>query len=346
MYSTLSFSITLLGLFSIFEISRGNQKLSLLKYYILARLIIITAGSGMDYLGLIGFEIPFYKEIFKIIALLLTVNLFFLLVQKKIPKLIVGVEIVFILFFIVELIYGIEMPIIKDGVLQNRPTTFHQVFYGMYAFLGASSILYNAFKLFSIKYNNLYDIKIKKWVGVYIICNIIMFVISVFLFISFQKGALGVYNNTMISVFIHRFLFLLFIILRPRFLDDDKYSKPFNQILEQNKGLNFKNFEFLFYSNHYYLRQEANLEDFALKLNMTKKQLSDFLKEDINENFTDLLSKNRVAYLKELLKSKKYESFTIEALSEMAGFNNRRSMYNAFNKYVGVTPTEFIESLK
>jgi len=60
----------------------------------------------------------------------------------------------------------------------------------------------------------------------------------------------------------------------------------------------------------------------------------------------ELINKNRIEYLKELLKAKKYESFTIEALSEMSGFNNRRSMYNAFNKHVGVTPTDFIQSLK
>jgi YesN/AraC family two-component response regulator len=88
------------------------------------------------------------------------------------------------------------------------------------------------------------------------------------------------------------------------------------------------------------------MEDLALKLNTSKTELADFLKNQIDENFTDLLNKNRVEYLKELLKAKKYESFTIEALSEMSGFNNRRSMYNAFNKHVGSTPTEFIQSLK
>ena len=46
MYATLAFAITLLGVFSVFEILKGNQKLSLLKYYILARLIIITAGRS------------------------------------------------------------------------------------------------------------------------------------------------------------------------------------------------------------------------------------------------------------------------------------------------------------
>ena len=76
-YSNLSFAIMLLGIFSIFEITKTSQKLSLLKYYILARLIIVTAGSGIDYLGLIGYVIPYYKEVFKIVAFLVTINLFF-----------------------------------------------------------------------------------------------------------------------------------------------------------------------------------------------------------------------------------------------------------------------------
>jgi AraC-like DNA-binding protein len=348
MFATITFSITLLGIFSIFELIKGNQKFSLLKYYILARLIIVTAGSGMDYLEFSGYEFPLYKEIFKVIALLLTVNLFFLIVQKRIPKQVVWVEIGLIFIFIIELIFGLETPIIKEGVLQNKPILFHQIFYGLYAFLGAVSLFYNSYYLFLVRKSNtnLYELKIRKWVGFYILTNIILFLFSLYLFRSFQKGTLGVYNNSMVTVFIHRFLFIFFILIRPKFLDDDKYARPFNQILIKNDGVSFQNFEFLYYANHYYLNQYASLEDLALKLNVSKNELAQFLKQAFEENFTELLSKNRVAYLKELLKAKKYESFTIEALSEMAGFNNRRSMYNAFNKYVGVTPTEFIESLK
>ena len=348
MYATISFSITLLGIFSIFELSKGNQKFSLLKYYILARLIIITAGSGLDYLGFSGYALPLYKEIFKITALLVTVNLFFLVVQKRIPKQVIWVEIFFITLFIIELIFGIETPIIKGGVLQNKPILFHQIFYGLYALLGAAALFYNTYYLFLAKkiQVNLYDLKIKKWVGFYILSNIILFLLSILLFLSFQKGTLGVYDNTMVTVFIHRFLFIFFIIIRPKFLDDDKFARPFDQILAKNSGLSFQNFEFLFYANHYYLKQDASLEDLALKLNVSKNELADFLKKHVEENFTDLLNKNRIEYLKELLKAKKHDSFTIEALSEMAGFNNRRSMYNSFNKHVGVTPTEFIQSHK
>lgn len=346
MFATLAFAITLLGVFSIFEILKGNQKLSLLKYYMLARLIIVTAGSGLDYLGFNGFDLPYYKEIFKILALLFTVNLFFLIVQKRIPKLVAWVEFFFILFFIVELIFGLENPTVREGVLQNKPTLFHQVFYGLYVLLASAALFYNAYHLFRLKKHNLYELKIKKWVGFYILCNFAILFIIIILFLSFKSGTLGAYDNTMITVFIHRFLFIFFILIRPRFLDDDKYARPFDQILAKNSGLSFQNFEFLFYSNHYYLKQDANLEDLALKLNVTKNALSNFLKNEIEENFTELLNKNRVEYLMELLKARKYESFTIEALSEMSGFNNRRTMYNAFNKYVGQTPTEFIQSLK
>lgn len=135
MFATLAFAITLLGVFSIFEILKGNQKLSLLKYYILARLIIVTVGSGLDYIGFNGFELPYYKEVFKILALLVTVNLFFLIVQKRIPKLIAGVELFIILIFIVELIFGLENPIVKDGLLQNKPTFFIKFSMGYMLFL-------------------------------------------------------------------------------------------------------------------------------------------------------------------------------------------------------------------
>jgi hypothetical protein len=56
MYSNLAFAITLLGIFSIFELSKGNQKISLIKYHFIARLILLSAGSFFDYLELAGFK--------------------------------------------------------------------------------------------------------------------------------------------------------------------------------------------------------------------------------------------------------------------------------------------------
>jgi YesN/AraC family two-component response regulator len=129
-------------------------------------------------------------------------------------------------------------------------------------------------------------------------------------------------------------------------LDDDSISQSFNDLYSRSSSISFDDFEFLFYKNQYYLNGAANIDDFALKLNRSKEEVVDFLKLQVDQNFTELLNQNRVEYLKQLLRSKKYESFTIEALSEMSGFGSRRSMYNYFNKYVGMTPSDFINSIK
>ena len=102
MYSNIAFAITLLGIFSIFELLKGNQKFSLIKYHFLARLILLTVGSFLDYLELTGYEIPYYKEIFKLITAVLFVNMLFLIVVKKLPKLVIGLEIFFTLYFILR----------------------------------------------------------------------------------------------------------------------------------------------------------------------------------------------------------------------------------------------------
>jgi len=348
MYSNLHFAITLLGIFSIFEIFKGGQKLSVLKYHILARLLMIVAGSFFDYLALDGYEIPYYHEIFRLIAAVLFVNMLFLIVRKKIPKIVIGLEVFFTLYFIIQFIYGFQIPNIKNGILQNKPSTYQIIFFGTYTLFVISTLIYNGLYLIRNKnFNtNIYEFKIKRWVFSYIICLMALAFTNLLLLLSVSNKTFTFYDDSIITSFAQRFLFILFVLFRPKFLDDDRHSMPFNELLIKAKGIAFKDFEFIYYSNHYYLLPEANMEDLALKLNVTKNELSIFLKDEIEENFTELLNKNRVEYLKELLKAKKYESFTIEALSEMAGFNNRRTMYNAFNKHIGMTPTEYIQRLK
>jgi len=253
---------------------------------------------------------------------------------------------IIIFLFIIQFLNNFQFPLYRGGISQNQLLIYHKIFFITCYLFFLYTIIYVIIQLFVKKdSNNLYELKIRKWVGIFSIAFILL-LIGGFNYVYFTLIDKIVLFDTYNYLFIFRFFLLLFILFRPKFLDDDKYSRLFNEILSKNIGVNFKNFEFLFYSNHYYLRQDANMEDLALKLNATKDQLAEFLKEGFGENLIELINKNRIEYLKELLKAKKYESFTIEALSEMSGFNNRRSMYNAFNKHVGVTPTDFIQSLK
>ena len=347
MYSNIAFALTLLGVFSILENFRTNHKFSLLRYHMLALLVILTISSSMDFLDLSGYLVPYYKEVTKFLATGLMINLFYVLVFRKIPRIVILLESLLVFSFIIMFIYGYQFPLVVNNKLLYAQSSYHKVFFIFCFIFTVGSVLFNIVKLFTRKSNNnLYEIKIKKWIGALLLAILVLILFNVYFFVLFLKGNTLLYNNLYITLFTMRFYLIVFILFRPKFLDDDKLSISFNEILVNPKNLSFQKFEFVFYTNHYYLLPDANIDDLALKLNASKNELSNFLRDEIEESFAELLNKNRVEYLKELLKAKKYESFTIEALSEMAGFNNRRTMYNAFNKHVGQTPTEFIQSLK
>lgn len=344
MDATIAFSVFLLGLFTILELLKANQKFSFLKYFMLVLLFWITITSFLDYLDLTGHPIPYnFYEISRFFGTGLFINLFYLLVFNKIPRIVLILDAIFVFFFALIFINGIQFPSIINKQIQGVQSIYHKIFYLFYFVFIICSVLFVFIKLHIHKKNkNLYEIKINQWVNKLLITISILILTHLLFFLLFLNGFISFYAPSNYNVAIVRFCLIIFILFRPKFLDDDTYSKPFDQKLTENKGIDIKNFEFLFYTNRYYLQQKVNMEDLALKLNVTKNEVAIFLKDEIGEDFTELLNKNRVEYLKELLKAKNYESFTIEALSEMSGFNNRRTMYYAFNKYTGMTPTEFI----
>lgn len=346
MYATIAFAITMLGIFSIFENIKGGQKLSLLKYYMLLTIVCLTISSFLDFLDLSGYSIPYYKEITRLAGGILLLNMLFLIVVKKLPKIVILLEVIYSIVFIVEVFFGFQFPFIKDEQIIYNLTIIHKVLYAVTFLAFSSSFGYCAFQVYKMRHNqNLYDRKITKWAASLIVTLLFLILINLVLIILNAKGISTSFKDSIITLFIVRTSVLLFILFRPRFLDDDSIAMSFNDLFVQKNAISFENFEFLFYKNHYYLNIEANLEDFALKLNHSKEDVLEFLKTQLDQSFAELLNQNRVDYLKQLLRSKKYESFTIEALSEMSGFGSRRSMYNYFNKYVGMTPSEFINSL-
>ena len=346
MYATFAFAITMLGVFSIFENIKGYQKFSVLKYYMLLTIICFTTSSFFDFLNFSGYSIPYYKEISRIIGAILVLNMLFLIVLKKVPKFIIFVEAFHLLFFIVEICMGFQFPeIIAQKVVFNLTLT-HNIFFAISAFIVLSSFVYLAIQLYKKRNNqNLYDAKVNLWVSWLLYSLLALSVFQGAIVILNTLHIISFYIDSIISLFYVRVALLFFILFRPRFLDDDSIALSFNDLFLNKSAISFEDFEFLFYKNHYYLNIEANLDDFALKLNHSKEEVLQFVSSQLDQSFAELLNQNRVEYLKQLLRSKKYESFTIEALSEMSGFGSRRSMYNYFNKYVGMTPSEFINSI-
>jgi AraC-like DNA-binding protein len=151
------------------------------------------------------------------------------------------------------------------------------------------------------------------------------------------------YNDARLGLGLLRFCSILFILFRPNHLNEIGIHF-YKDLFRRKKGhlLSNQDFSFVFFENYYYIKTDANLEDLALKLNHTVIDLNKYIHTLDEGNFSQLVNKYRILYFTELLKNKKYESLTIEALSELSGFGSRNTMYNVFNKYHGMTPTEFI----
>jgi AraC-like DNA-binding protein len=300
----------------------------------------------LDFLNFSGYSIPYYKEISRVAGAILVLNMLYLIVLKRVPKFIFYLEVIYVIFFIVEILLGFQFPeIIAQKVVFNL-TLAHNIFFAISAFIVLSSFVYLAVKLYKKRNNqNLYDAKVNLWVSWLLFSLLLCFIFNLVLVILNTLQVSSFYSDSIITLFFARVSLLFFILFRPRFLDDDSIAVSFNDLFLNKSAISFEDFEFLFYKNHYYLNVEANLDDFALKLNHSKEEVLQFVNSQLDQSFAELLNQNRVEYLKQLLRSKKYESFTIEALSEMSGFGSRRSMYNYFNKYVGMTPSEFINTI-
>jgi AraC-like DNA-binding protein len=346
MYSYIFFGLMMVGIFSIIENMRNGRGFSNIRMYIILFLSFITMNSFLDFLSEFGYDFKLLESIIGLSALISFINLFYFIANRKIPKVVIVLECLIFIFFTTTYIFGYYSTAKTGGNLLIEISLIDRLKFFIKAAFVLISISYNIFIIYrNTDNNNLYQVKIKRWSIFIILLLFISITIQItVLLIYYNKVAIPLFDSRAV-VSLVRFVLLLFILFRPKFLNESGYSSKINKIFSTKNNLSVSNFELLFFANTYFLNANANLEDFALKLNKTKGEVNAFIKDQFNDSFSEILNKNRVTYFKELLNSKQYESFTIEALSEMSGFSNRQAMYVAFKKYEGSTPSDYIDNL-
>jgi len=190
--------------------------------------------------------------------------------------------------------------------------------------------------------NHYYD-KIRIWTMSFVLIeffSVLVFVIMNSLLLSFDFG------NILLSLI--GLLILLIVLYRPRFLN--KQSLKFvlsNDFKRDNEfSLTDNNFFTPFFINHYYLKEEATLEQYCIQNSISSTEhLQNQILKKYNMTFSNLVNKNRVEYFIELVKSPKYNLYTIDALAKASGFNSRHHLYKPFRKFHGGTPSDFISSV-
>ncbi|MBP6023298.1 helix-turn-helix domain-containing protein [Ferruginibacter sp.] len=115
---------------------------------------------------------------------------------------------------------------------------------------------------------------------------------------------------------------------------DDGFSAV--QIAEMNRKLTVAMKEQMLFR-----QPNLTVQQLAVELGNPAKELTKFLNEQHQMNFSEYVNHHRIEYIKELLNSAAAEKYTLVSLAELSGFASKSSFNAIFKKITGLTPSEY-----
>jgi AraC-like DNA-binding protein len=94
-----------------------------------------------------------------------------------------------------------------------------------------------------------------------------------------------------------------------------------------------------------YLNPEFNLTMMSSDTDIPVHHLSYYFNEYLNVNFNTWKNDLKIAYVIHLIRNGSGEILTLDALAKQAGFGSRTSFFNSFKQKIGVSPSEYLNSL-
>jgi AraC-like DNA-binding protein len=105
--------------------------------------------------------------------------------------------------------------------------------------------------------------------------------------------------------------------------------------------------ETYFHSSLPFRKHGYSIGNLALETGIPVHQLSATINQEFGMNFNEFINSYRVNYLTEIIQdSFDLQSYTLEALGKMAGFNSRTTFIAAIKKHTGMTPSLFFSHKK
>ncbi len=90
-----------------------------------------------------------------------------------------------------------------------------------------------------------------------------------------------------------------------------------------------------------YLNPKLKVEDVALTLNCTQKQISSSIKQNNDSNFNMFTNKFRVEEAKKLMENLNDSFYKIESIAYDSGFGSKSGFYIVFEQFTGVKPSYY-----
>ncbi|MBO9701847.1 MAG: helix-turn-helix domain-containing protein [Sporocytophaga sp.] len=94
-----------------------------------------------------------------------------------------------------------------------------------------------------------------------------------------------------------------------------------------------------------YRDQELSLSLLSEHVGINPKELSQFINQQYDVNFSDFINKYRVEESMRIMQDPSSQNLKLEAIAEIAGFSSRASFFSIFKKVTGHTPASFRKNL-
>lgn len=94
-----------------------------------------------------------------------------------------------------------------------------------------------------------------------------------------------------------------------------------------------------------YLNPEISINTIALTVNESKNNCSKALNEVIGKNFNEVINEYRLAHFLKIAIKAENLTFTLVALAEESGFNNKVTFYQTFKKKYGTSPKKYLKKM-
>jgi AraC-like DNA-binding protein len=105
-----------------------------------------------------------------------------------------------------------------------------------------------------------------------------------------------------------------------------------------------KNIDKLISLEEIYTDEHLTLKKLAARANVSIHQLSEFINEYYQKNYTTFINEYRIKKAKKLLTEN--NNYTILAIAYEVGFHSKSAFNNAFRKITGLTPSEYKSSMQ
>ncbi|ARV16912.1 helix-turn-helix domain-containing protein [Polaribacter sp. SA4-12] len=93
--------------------------------------------------------------------------------------------------------------------------------------------------------------------------------------------------------------------------------------------------------NKPYLNPSLTIRNLALEMNISMRELSVLINQNLNQHFFDFVNEYRIKEAMKILKDPSKKAFTVLEILYKVGFNSKSSFNTAFKKHTGYTPTQY-----